>query len=64
VRLKDPASGREYVLIGAETYTRLASLVGGDFEPREAYPAIDRAFAPGWDDPKMDDYDHYEELRS
>ena len=24
---------------------------------------LDRAFAPGWDDPGMDDYDRYEELR-
>ena len=38
-------------------------LFGDDFHPGEAYPAIDRAFAEGWGDPKMDDYDRYEELK-
>jgi hypothetical protein len=28
-------------------------------DPADAYPAIDRAFAAGWDDPKMDDYDRF-----
>jgi hypothetical protein len=44
-------------------YARLRSALGDDLNPRDTYPAIDRAFAPGWDDPKMDDYDHYEEHR-
>lgn len=34
-----------------------------EFHPGEAYAAIDRAFAEGWNDPKMDDYDRYEELK-
>jgi hypothetical protein len=63
LRLMDSVSGQEYVLIRAELYARLAALAGGDFEVREAYPAIDQAFAPGWDDPKMADYDRYEELK-
>jgi len=29
----------------------------------DAYPAIDEAFRPNWDDPKMTDYDRYEELK-
>jgi hypothetical protein len=34
-----------------------------DFHPPDTYPAIDRAFAEGWDGPKMDDYDRYDELK-
>jgi hypothetical protein len=34
-----------------------------DAEVRDAYPAVDRAFAAGWDDPRMDDYDRYEAQR-
>jgi len=34
-----------------------------DPHPRLAYPAIDQAFAEGWADPKLDDYDRYEELK-
>jgi hypothetical protein len=28
-----------------------------DLQPGDIYPAVDKAFAPGWTDPKMDDYD-------
>ncbi|OWK38633.1 hypothetical protein [Fimbriiglobus ruber] len=62
VRLIDPASHREFVLLRAEVYERVRELLE-DVRPRDAYPAIDQAFAAGWDDPKMDDYDRYEELR-
>jgi hypothetical protein len=34
-----------------------------DFHPLDAYPAIDRAFAEGWNDPKMDDYGCHDELK-
>jgi len=34
-----------------------------DFQPREAYAAIDRSFAEGWSDPKKDDFDHYEQIK-
>jgi len=34
-----------------------------DFHPRDAYPAIDGAFAGGWNDPRMDGYDRYDELK-
>ncbi len=50
-----------YVLIRKDVYERIKSLL--EDEPREAYPAVDRAFAPGWDEPAMSDYDRYEELR-
>lgn len=59
VRLTDPVTNRDFVLLPAEVYDRLA----GELRPADAYPAVDRAFAAGWDDPKMDDYDRYEEVR-
>jgi len=41
-------------------FTRL-QIVMGDLDPRDFYPAIDRAFAQAWDDPKMSIYDNYEQ---
>lgn len=62
-RLVDPETRRTYVLLSEELYERLRGLLGEEFHPRDAYPAIDRAFAEDWNDPKMDDYDRYEELK-
>jgi hypothetical protein len=31
-----------------------------DFRVSDMYPAIDQAFAEGWNDPKMSDFDHDE----
>lgn len=59
----DPRTQKTYVLVTAEVFAQLQALLGSDSDPRHAYPAIDRAFAPGWDDPKMADYDRYEEHR-
>ncbi|HET6573049.1 MAG TPA: hypothetical protein VFG68_05565 [Fimbriiglobus sp.] len=62
LRLIDPVTNRAYVLLRADLYDKVRELLQG-FSPPDAYPAIDRAFATGWDDPRMDDYDRYEELR-
>jgi hypothetical protein len=62
-RLVDPRTGTAYVLLRAELFERLRGVLGDDLQPRDAYPAIDRAFAEGWNDPKMDDYDRYDELK-
>jgi hypothetical protein len=62
VRVVDPATKREFFLIRAEVFSSLQSLLG-DIDPRDAYPAVDRALAPGWDDPKMADYDNYEQKK-
>jgi hypothetical protein len=61
-RAIDPETGQVYVLVREEAYQRMQQLLD-DFQPADAYPAIDRAFAEGWEDPKMDDYDHYEERK-
>lgn len=62
-RLLDPRSKTAYVLVRADVYERCRSMLAENFHPSEAYPAIDRAFAEGWEDPRMDDYDRYEELK-
>jgi hypothetical protein len=62
-RLVDPDTHQTYVLVSEKVYERVKSLFGDAFHPSDAYPAINRAFAEGWNDPKMDDYDRYEELK-
>jgi hypothetical protein len=62
-RVVDPRTNTAYVLVRADVYERAKGLLGEDFDPRDAYAAVDRAFAEGWNDPKMDDYDRYEELK-
>jgi hypothetical protein len=61
LRLIDPASKQVYVLLNEAVYEKMRELLQG-FQPTEAYAAIDQAFAAGWSDPRMEDYDRYEEL--
>ena len=59
LRLMDPVTNREYVLLEAETYQRLQSLLETD-DPHELYPLLHRAMqAEGWDDPQMEEYNQY-----
>jgi hypothetical protein len=59
VRLLDPDTNREYVLLQAEVYDRLRSALT-DLDPRELYPALHRALRDeGWDGPQMDEYNRY-----
>jgi hypothetical protein len=59
VRALDPATNEQYVLVPAEMYDRLKSLLAGDLGWTVAgYDAVIEAFAKsGWDDPRMDVYD-------
>jgi hypothetical protein len=57
----DSVTWATYVLLPTEVYARVKPLL--DFSPAEAYPAIDQAFREGWDDPKMAEYDRYEEYK-
>ena len=63
IRLLDPDTHETFVLVRSDVYEQVRSLFGEDFQPCVAYPAVDRAFAAEWDDPKMDEYDRYEELK-
>jgi hypothetical protein len=62
-RVLDPATRQTYVLIREEEYDRIRKLFDEEFRPSDAYAALDRAFADGWNAPGMDDYDRYEELK-
>jgi hypothetical protein len=56
---RDPETNETYVLIRAQLYQRLKSLLydTAEFPIREAYPLMDEAAAKaGWDDPAMDVY--------
>jgi hypothetical protein len=62
VVVTDPATNRAYVLLSADLYERVRESLEG-LRPADIYPAVERTFSPGWNDPAMDDYDRYEELR-
>jgi hypothetical protein len=59
VRLLDPDTNQEYVLVRAEVYDQIRSLPD-DLDPRDLYPALARALQDeGWNDPQMDEYNRY-----
>jgi hypothetical protein len=54
VRLADPATHTEYVILKAEVYDRICALAE---DVRSAYPLAMKVFGQdGWDDPRMDEY--------
>lgn len=66
VRLSDPETGQEYILLRAEVYERLKQLLydDGDWTPEEQMRLLaESGKRAGWDDPAMDVYDNYDENR-
>jgi len=65
LRLRDPETREGYVLLPERVYERLRNLLDDDSEAslKETHPLVDEAFREGWDDPKMAEYDRYEEQR-
>ena len=65
VRLTDPESQQEYVLLPAEVYDRLKALLydDGNVDVAAGYPLADEVMKDDWDDPKMAEYDRYEEFK-
>jgi hypothetical protein len=65
LRVVDPRTQQGYVLIRAEDYERLKSLFGAeDLSAEEKLLLLaESGRRAGWDDPVMDDYDHYDESR-
>ena len=54
VRLADPETQTEYVIVKADVYDRISALAD---EPRAAYPLAMKVFGQDvWDDPQMDEY--------
>jgi hypothetical protein len=59
LRLIDPDTDQQYVLLRAEVYEQLRS-AQAELDPRELYPALHRALEDeGWDGPQMDEYNRY-----
>jgi hypothetical protein len=59
LRLLDPDTNQEYVLLHAQIYEQLRSALA-DLDPRDLYPALHRALEDeGWDSPAMDEYNRY-----
>ena len=46
----------------AAEYAHFSGMID-EFHVSDTYAAIDEAFAEGWNDPKMADYDHYEDFK-
>src|SRR5262249_41885757 len=66
VRVADPETKQEYVLLRAEIYARLKELLYDD-SPWTAEETLqllaESGKQAGWDAPEMDLYDHYDENR-
>lgn len=45
VEVIDPATQQVYYLISAEQFQKMRSAISGDFDPREAYPLIEKVMA-------------------
>lgn len=66
VRFVDPATQIEYVLLRADVYDRVASLVYDDSpwtDEEMIAMAWEAGKSIGWDTPEMAEYDDYEEHR-
>jgi hypothetical protein len=64
VQLRDPQTGEIYCIIQQEVFDRVKDLLESNAElVQQTYPAVDSVFKKDWDDPKMAEYDRYEEFR-
>ena len=52
----------ECIVVRADVFNRIRRLLP-DFDPRDAYPALDEVMKEDWSDLKMTDYDDYESHR-
>lgn len=53
----DPETKEEYVLVRKEVYARLRALLEDDFDPRDAYPLVDRIMGEDdANDPTLESY--------
>ena len=60
LRLCDPRSSREYVLLPADEFDAMIRLVHDKLGIQDAYPLMDEvARREGWDDPEMDIYNDF-----
>jgi hypothetical protein len=60
LRVVNPATSEAFVLLPAEVYERVKSAILEEFDPREAYPMIDRIMAEDdANDPHLAAYQNY-----
>jgi hypothetical protein len=64
IQLVHPGTQKVYVLVAAERFERLKSLVDDRFDVSDTYAAQDAALAKVWDDPELDAYADYDRHRS
>ena len=61
LRLIDPVTGQNYVLLEVDAYERVRYLVEEEFDPRVAYPFVERVMAEDdVNDPHLQSYQHSE----
>ena len=64
-RIVDPMTDKAYVLVQANLYDRIKSLLEDDYKLSDTYGAqMESALRAGWDDPRMDDYNDYDAHRN
>lgn len=65
LRLVDPRTQTAYVLLRADLYERVRTLIEQeDLTPEEKLSLLaESGCRAGWDAPEMDDYDNYDENR-
>jgi hypothetical protein len=64
VRVVDPATQKEYVIVPIDLFDRVRALLGDEqFDIRETYAAQETALAKVWDDPALDVYNDYDAHR-
>ena len=57
VEVVDPSTQRLYYLISAEQFQKMQEVLSGDFDPRDAYPLIERVMCDDdANDPLLDSY--------
>ena len=57
VEVVDPATQQVYYLISAEQFQKFKAVLSEDFDPREAYPVVDKVMAEDdANDPLLDSY--------
>jgi len=57
VELVDPLTNETFYVLSADQFQAIAATVSSEFDPREAYPAVDRLMAgDDADDPLLDSY--------
>ena len=60
----DPRTRKAYVLLSADVFEQIKSLVHDDDSISDAYRGqIDSAMKAGWEDPLMDEYNDYDAHR-